>query len=250
MKLLSPIQIITNKERQISEEIQRLHSISNELANKKQDLNVLEVELESILEKQREQWIKEQNENIEKINSLTKEVILLEARKVQALIPLDNDKKEIEIIKEQVISKRKDFIKKEEDLDKKIELLEDKLSDINQKEIDLNKVSKKQALYQLGIETQKKEIEKQAKDFSLSIKQSLEEIEVKQKDIARKESEVLLKENTLNIKELKLNKTKKELEDKEIAIKRKYETLQRVIKHTKKNICQTPLEMKIESQDY
>lgn len=233
MKLFSPLEVNTSKEKQISTDIQRLASVSKELIRKRQELEKLNLEFEISGERQNLQWEKDKAENAKICNALIAEVQILEERKRQALLPLTEKWKEIEVIEKKLKEKEEELIIKEDNLDSKIELLEEKLTTIGEREIDADKLGKQQMIAQEGIDAQKEQIALQAKQMNESIIKASGEQKAREQAISRLESSIKLRELAVKSREAELSKIEAGFESREKAIKDKYDTLNRTINRIK-----------------
>lgn len=231
MKLFSSTEVITNKQKQAGVDERRINTINVEIAKKRQELQAIENEFDDTIDRQHRAWKKDELVFIENIQALRAEVHVLEERKKQALIPIDEKVKEIEQFAASVEDKSKYLDQRERTLDEQIEVLEERLSEVAEREQAADMVSKIQANAQKGIDQQREQIQVQSKNFTSMLDSTLLGIQEKEQRLNIKQAQNDLKEQALNDKEKELNKIEQGFKDRERAINDKYETLQRALKH-------------------
>lgn len=233
MKLFSPLEVNNSKEKEISVGIQRLASLNKEITRKRQELEKLNLEFEISGERQNIQWEKDKAENAKICNALIKEVQILEERKKQALLPLTEKWKEIEVIEQKLKQKEVDLEEKDEKLSEQLELLEEKLSSLGEREINADKLGKQQAIAQEGIDSQKAQIALQAKQMNETIVKATIEAKARETAISKRESAIKLRELALEDKLKEIEQIEAGYASREKAIKDKYETLNRTLERIK-----------------
>jgi chromosome segregation ATPase len=229
MKLFSSTEVITNKQQQTVSDIHRVKEVNELLEKRRKELRELEVDFDYVLEQQQNKWEEEKARNNKEINDLKSQVMQLEARRKQNLLPLEQQSEELDALKKKLAKKELDLAKKEEEMDEKLELLEEKLSEAEDREQELDRQYRLHAMAQEGIASQKANIALQAKELNSKLNDAFKEDKLRKNEILRLQATLDLKEKALQDKEKELKKIEAGFADRERAIKDRYETLQRTI---------------------
>lgn len=233
MKLFTPTEVVTNKERQATVDLKRIGVINSEIAKKRQELDAVTSEFEKTLERQRENWEKEQAEAITVMNILNSEVQVLEERKRQALMPLQEKEKELNAFQTSLEERDVELASNLSRVESHLERLEEKLSQVAEREVEVARIAKIQENRQKGIDMQSEQIKQQSKALTESIKTSFEVITERENELAKRELELTMRTNALISRENELNNIEQSFKDRERVLQDKYETLQRTIERNK-----------------
>lgn len=234
MKLLDKYQINTLKATERKKEIDE----GLKLAKKVDALRELTAKEQANIEKFREQTLKEVKNEITDLISqrgvLDTDVKRLQEERQRLLVPLTNEWLEVSNLKEQLNDKKEEihekeieFIQKTDDLVNRIKALyieeqriEDTRNEIDKQLAEVTEFRNKKKTVLLDIQEHQKEV---YTDCETKIK----ELTDRELDVASRERDEKNKEDLLNNKEKELNKQS-------IAIRDKYETLNRTIKRLNK----------------
>jgi chromosome segregation ATPase len=230
VKLFSSNAVASNREAQAVSEIKRLDTVNKELTTKRLELIKLEADFVVALDQQTTQYEKEQAEHNIKVNLLKEEVVRLEERKKQALIPLEENYKKIDTKNSELLIKEAELQKREEEIEERAELLQEKLSDVSDREVQADIIAQKQVVTQLGIDHQKAQSALQAKEMSETMITSLAELGTRENAVSRRETTTSLKEKELIGKEEQLAKIETGFVNREIKLQDQYLMLERTTK--------------------
>jgi hypothetical protein len=209
MKLLQPSQIKDLKSQEVVKQILRAKEVENIVNNNNLKLAKSEMDFNTALVRYREVWEEEEKAHRQAVNAKEKEIEILEKKKQQALIPVQelidkytNQLKEIDTM-------RKELKQKEITIEETTELLQDKLDMVADKEnvliIKEKELQNKQHSIDIQNDMSKRGAElltKQITDFNL--KQSIAE-----QKLLDKGKELRLVEINLNAK---ADKNKRDVE--------------------------------------
>ena len=190
MKLLTPTQQVSDKEKMTVINIKRSMDLDKELERKQRALEKVNIEYEIAIQRQTISLETEKGGYISQINALKEEVKLLEERKKEALAPLSEKEKELEKINEIIKKEKKRLNDKEQLLDENCELLMTKLTEVEDRELSANDMSQKQVLAQQGIDSQKEQIALQAQQFNDFAQKAIEDFKTKENYLNTKEAKI------------------------------------------------------------
>ena len=114
MKLFNPTEVIQAKEKKLAEDIKKANQINELLSNKRLETRKLETEFYEMLSRQERQWEEEKTNYNREIEELRIEVNNLERRKMEALVPLNEKKEDLEKLIKDVENKAKVLDQKKE----------------------------------------------------------------------------------------------------------------------------------------
>lgn len=239
MKLLSPVEIESRKQTEITRDIARTESVREALSDAQLELNQNEANFDVSLARQREVYIKMEIESLEKLDEIKKEIEIAEKRREKALIPIDDVSKKAydNLQRSESILKEADLQKvKNEEIEK---LLIEKLDDVGAKEIDLNDREQKIVVKETAIKDQTSQIKTMSESLNgewQKLHASIAEYESKNKidtdAISKWNTDLISREK--NLAEEKLLSMKQIAKEKAL-IKDREDTLEREIKRQKIN---------------
>lgn len=233
MKLFSATEVITNKEQQTAADLIRIKSVSKELLKKRQLLQEAENDFYSTLGRQEVQFEEAKAEFNLKIEELKQEVGQLEARKHQALIPIEERERASLEVAEKLSAKEIELKAEFEKVDKLLISLEERLSAVAEREAEAEKTSRNQFHAQNGINIQSELIKSQTAELNDKMKQSLAEIEEKNRKVLIREQNVTRKESALDDKVKWIMETEEGFEAQRRELRDKYATLEATIQEYK-----------------
>lgn len=230
MKLLKPTDLTKEKDKQLAINAKRSVELDSELMRKRHEIEKANLEFEVNLEKSRAEWEKEKEEYITSVNSLKREVELLEDRKKDALVPIDDRWKEVEQADRIVKGKEAEVESKIEALNDSVELLQSKLTNVAERELKCQEREVKQINSQLGIDQQKEQVSNSSKLINEQIIKATEDFKLKEKEFNLREAILETREKLVISKDIELNKIEKGFIERERQIKDRYATLERAEK--------------------
>jgi len=234
MKLFTPIQVISNREKQASVDERRINTINTDIARKRQELEAIEIEFAETLNENHIIWRREENEYLAIIGDLKSEVDALEESKRIALLPITERQKELEAFSELLSAKDQYLEGLSDDLEGRMELVEEKLSQVAEREEKADRMAYLQSNAQKGIDMQREQVKQQSDSLKELVITNLASIREKEDAVAKEQTILQMQKRALEDKELELIKIEQSFADRERAIQDKYETLQRAIEHNKK----------------
>ena len=230
MKLFSVADVAAKKEAQTVDGIRRLQTLNKELLQSYQNLNKIEADFDITIETQQAQWLKEQGAHMDIVAKLKGEVIHLEERKVQALIPLEETAKKLDDKDKELSLWESELKNTNEELDEKSELLQEQLSTVAERETHADKVARLQTIAQQGIDTQKAQITLQSSELGKVIDKAIQDDLARQNAISRRETVLQLRDKGLTAKEERTQATERDLVQREERLKDRYLMLERTEK--------------------
>lgn len=234
MKLLSPQEIKDLREQNITRDLLRANEAEEVAKKSRLNLAASEADFYKSLAAQKDRWAEEEREHRERKNQMKSDIDELEAKKINALIPVG-------ILKNGVYDRMDDAVaflaklrKRENDIEELTEKLEDKLDETGEREINVKKEETRQLLVQQGINRQ---IES-TKQGTEKLTNALTEFTVKcqniEKELNDRKTAIFLQERTLETKEIKLKRTEKLLSDWDRKLHDERETLDRAFKEVQR----------------
>lgn len=230
MKLLTPTDVRTNNEKRLTINLKRSSDLDGELLRKKQQIEKLDADFKLSIERQRIDFDEEKSEHHKKINELLREVEILEKRKEQALLPINDKLALIEKAQDLLIDRENNIQKKEYQLEESLQSLQDRLDEVTEREQEADRILTKQYSQQKSLDNQKEELAKQTKLLNELLITSNDEFNKKMLILNTKEAEIDSKLNLIEIKESSIKTKEKQLIIKEKGLQDRYATLERSIK--------------------
>jgi len=229
MKLLTPTENTTEKDRQLAVKLRELASLDSQITLKRKELAKATLELQITIEKQLIQFETDRETYVKELNGLKSEVYNLEVRRKELLLPLDNRWIELEGVQADLNKQKDELATNTSLLNETLESLQERLTDVSDREVAANRLNEKQKVSQAGIKQQRELISKQQKEFNSLVAQSVIDFDIRDRTLSTKESELILKQKTLTDKEQDLIKREQKLIDKDRELADKYATLERTI---------------------
>lgn len=234
MRLLTPQASSDAKNQEVAREIIRTQEVERVAKDTRIRLAQAEADFSSTLAKQRERWAHDEEEHLLRVKEMEAEIDALEAKKLNALIPLG-------IIKDGVYDRMDDAVgflatlrKREIDNDTLTERLEDKLDEVGEREQTVLLREQKAGLREEGVERQRQA----TVNGSARLIKDMEEFAVKmikeQKDADEKRDNIILQEQSLKAKDILLQRNEKALNDLDRKLQDERETLNRAWEELKR----------------
>lgn len=242
MKLFTVADLASKKEAQTVADIRRLQTVSKELLQSHQSLNKLEADFALTMEKQREQWTEENNTQTAIGDALRHEVMRLEERKQQALIPLEQRAQELDNRDKELSQWESELAQKTDSLTDEAELLQEKLSAVAERESHAKKIGRELQLASDGIVAQKAQIALQAHELGKEITSAIQADIERQNAVERREIAMNLKEGGMIAREERLALLDQDLSMREDRLKDRYLMLERTTQelHDRRSTRQQP----------
>lgn len=225
MDLLSLKQVTDKKQAELSRDIARIEQTKKTLERVTKELNETNARFEVALANQRVRWSIEEGEATHRISGLNKEIKVLEDRKKEALIPIEErEKKSHTLLKESEEILAKAHIKlgeadtKQKEVDELCEIFENKIDSLSSKETDYIERSQR-------LEVKEKNFTEYVTSTKGIIAHNENVIASNHRNIALKEVEQANFDKYLKNKASTLDKREQELNNRETAINDKYNTI-------------------------
>ena len=166
IKLFSPAENDSKKQSETARDVARIEILRGEIVKAQKELGEVKSKFDVTMAEQRQFWAKEEQEHLIKINSLTKEVLVLEERQKTALFPIapierkayDNLEKSKQTLLESKLQKEKN--------DELEELLQDKIDSLSERETELDKREKKIQVSETSLDYQRIQVGALTNDLS------------------------------------------------------------------------------------
>lgn len=209
MKLLSPVARKDKEQEEITRKILRIQEVEDMTKKVNAQLSRAQADFSDVLARNKEKWAIEEEEHLNRVKDMQKEVEALENRKKQALIPIQMYKKEADKMLEEAQEILKKAQEKEENADFLTEKLEEKLTELGDREKNIIKEEQRIEIAKEGIKTQQEATRDGIKRLSEEMVKFHEKQESDQANIDERKKEVALAEINLNAK---LDKYARDLE--------------------------------------
>ncbi len=230
MKLLTPQSVKDLKSQDLARGILRAKETEDAIKKINQRRAEAEVSFNSALARNRELWAKEEQDHQKRKTELQFEIDTLEAKRLNALIPINI----IKISAEDKMKEATDFLTglrlRERVVEETTERLEDKLDEVGEREITVKNKEKELLLKQQGIERQEENLRLNNERLTEQMKEHLVLKQNAITNIEERTKEVVLKERSLEAKEQLIQRNLKAIKDKEKQLSDERGTLDRAWK--------------------
>ena len=232
MKLFTPQESKDSKEKETALNIMRTQEVRKVLGESQKQLQKIEATFDITLANQRKQFIDMQKQEMDKLQTIQREVATLEDKRLQLLLPIEPEREKIEDIlrKAQIILNNAET--KEEDMNEMEALLEERLDNISEQEQKVIDTERKIRSKLQGIEYQEEMTKIGAKKLSDEIAKFTAESKAKDKELIERKIEldkynysVTAKVNSVVLKEADLEIREKQLADKRETFTRAWNEL-------------------------
>lgn len=219
MKLMSPSEVKDAGNSETTRQILRAKEAQEMTEKWSKSLARAEADFASASARRLEEWAKGEEEHSKRVKEMADEVEKLEARKAQALIPVEVYKQEAEEKMKKAEKIISDYEEKEEDLEETKELLQDKLDDVGEREIDVTERENKCKLREKGIDEQSEQLKLGIKKLSDSMLSFQSYMKTEEAKLNEKRKEIKLKEINMGAREDKYQRDLKALADYDSKLK-------------------------------
>lgn len=234
MKLLSPVARKDKEQEEITRKILRIQEVEELTKKVNAQLSRAQADFSDVLARNKEKWAIEEEEHLNRVKDMQKEVEALENRKKQALIPIQMYKKEADKMLEEAQEILKKAQEKEENADFLTEKLEEKLTELGDREKNIIKEEQRIEIAKEGIKTQQEATRDGIKRLSEEMVKFHEKQEADEANINERKKEVALAEINLNAKLDKFARDMEALKIWEVQLNDRKETLDRAFASLKK----------------
>lgn len=232
MKLLTPQVLKDGRASEQAREALRIKEMNEASDKARKQLANAQAEFNLILSQNRVRWANEEEEHGKRLSQMIKEIDILEAKKVQALIPIEMYKKEADELFNEAQKTLDQAKEKETKADELTERFQDKLDELGAREQDIIKVEQKLSLQQQGILIQQeqtktgiKQLNKTIEEFTVTKQNEEKELADKKVNLILLERTLIAKEETLKQTEQSLNSLARQLEDRRATLERAFKRL-------------------------
>lgn len=227
MKLLSPQVNRDLKGQEMAREVLRTQEIKKASEQARKDLARSEADFSLTLAGQRLRWAQEEKEHEKRKAEMSAEINTLEAKKLNALIPIGIIKKGAEDRMQEAVNYLAELKKREEYNNDLTERLEDKLDTVGQIEQDNKKESRRLSLLKEGIDRQAQITRENSERLTKEMAQFALERSQAEKDIDERKTAIFLQQTSLEAKAKQLDRTEKTLDVLALQLKDERGTLDR-----------------------
>lgn len=227
MRLLAPSENKSLKEQETVRAVLRTQEVEKAAEQSRKNLASAEADFNATLARNLEVWAREEELHNKRVVEMEKETESLEAKRLNALIPIGVIKKGAEDRMKEAVDFMAKLRKRESDAECLVERLETQLDSVGQREQDVKQAEKRLGLQKEGIERQKQSSILGSKRLSEEIAKFAHEREKAEKDIDERKTAIYLQERSLIAKEQVQKRTDKSLNDLAKRLEDERETLAR-----------------------
>lgn len=209
MKLLSPSQNKDARQTELTRQLLRAKEVEEIVNSTNLKLAKSEADFNASLARNRTIWAKEEEEHAKRIKEMEEEVAILQAKKDQALIPIEMYKKEADSLMleaKQVF----DHVKNKEIENEQLkEILEEKLSELSDRENSIKEQEQRIITAKEGIKSQQETTALQAEMLSSQIDEFRVKRDSEERELQKRKNELFMAEANF---EAKIEKYKRDLD--------------------------------------
>lgn len=219
MKILTIKEAKQNKDREDLEKRLRSKEISDEYSHRLALLNSLNDEWDASLKRQRDEYASEKEAHAQWRNAMQAEVMELELRHAQALLPIQQREENVALAEGKLSESLASFEKKEKELEDMKDLLQKRLDDAASLNLQNEQAAKRLFLQEKGIESQRESIRQQSSELSMMMQRFTEGVSEQQKEHAAAEARFLAREDLIELRSSGLDSREAELNGREARLK-------------------------------
>lgn len=233
MKLLTRQQTEDSKQRETTFSILRTRELQEAEAQARKSYAKAEADFKEALARHSEEWAVKLQAHAEQTDKMKREIDVLEAKKMNALIPAGVINEITEGRLDDAVKYVEELREREENLEQTRELLEDNLDRVGELEQKTLLREKKVSLREQGVDRQAENIKLQSESLTKQITDFALKKQQEEKMIEERKTILALKERTLLAKEETQKRTDKALLEKEVRLADERQTLDRAWKELK-----------------
>ena len=235
MKLLTPGETVTQKERTAVRDTVRVHTLDKAIRDKKAELERIETQIQEMLLEGRKQWSVEHLEHLGKLAAVQREYDDLVESKSTYVMKLEAREKAVETKEEALSNREAALTRKGEENEEIREALETRLDEVSDREASAEIVSQRLASREKGIEAQEEQVRTQAAEVTKIITKGHADLEQAKVVLEREKATLIAREKSVKAREDSAAKKEAGFAERERAIQDRYNTLLRAEKeHQKK----------------
>lgn len=190
----------------------RTQEIEKAAAKARVNLANAEAEFKEKLARNRSQWADEEEAHFKRVKEMTEEINALEARRKNALVPVEHIKRQVEAELKEAQGMSAELKARIEKNDQLTELLEDKLDAAGQQLMDNQQKGKLLEAKELSLKQQSDNTVAAVKDLNKKMTEFVRYQEVENKKLDARKTELVLIERSLIAKDERQKITAQELE--------------------------------------
>ena len=240
MKLLTPQAVKDVKSQELARNVLRAKETEEAINKINQRRAEAEETFNLALARNRELWAKEEAEHQKRKKEIEFEIDKLEAKKLNALIPIDI----IKISAEDKMKEATEFLTnlrvREQVAEETLEKLEDKLDEVGEREVTLKEKEKQFLLKQEGMARQEENFRINSEKLTERMKEILSLEQKAISNIEERTKAVIIKERSLEAKEQSIQRNFKAIQIKEKQLEDQRETLKRAFEEVEKRKTISP----------
>ena len=230
MKLLSPSEGIARSKARLEGEKQKAVRTQTLIAQKYREVAEAEKAFNDALLRQRAQWDKEQQDQIAIITPLREEVVALERRREEALIPLTTRALELDTIESQLKKRKETLDTFESNLIETEQELSQRLDEVADREVTAGQLAITLKLQKQDNDKRAIDIQEQSGILSASFANMTSELIQREQEVQRKEISLEARIIQVQEAEKRVANTIDEINRRDRALKDERATLDRIAK--------------------
>lgn len=232
LKLLPPSQTQFQTRARSEKDERRAVELQELVVKKHRELSDIEKLSEEALTRNRAIWVAEEESHLLRVGELTKEVVALEERKKEAIVPLTKRKEELDTVASALRTLKESLDARRADLDEESDLLKVRLDEVSERAIQLDSRNAQLASQEEGVQAQVEHLRLTSEGFTETMAQTASAHREKERVLELREAKVHTKEMYVAERERIVKEKEKTFADRERAIQDAYETLERTKKRT------------------
>lgn len=241
MKLLLPTENKDLREQENVRQILRTQELETAAKEARIKLADSQSDFNNTLALNRQKWALEEEEHLKRVNERKTEIDALEAKRMNAMMPIDILKASAE---EQLIDAEnyaKSVREREEYAEELTEKLQDRLDEVGQREQDVSRKTKELEIREIGIENQSQSTIAGIKKLSADLADFLALKTQQEKELRERSNSISLQEKELTDKQFKLDNLQTTLNEQALRLADERGVLDRAYKEVQRMRADIPL---------
>lgn len=234
MKLLLPNENKDLREQENVRQILRTQELEKAAREARLKLADSQADFNNTLALNRQKWALEEEEHRQRVNERKAEIDALEAKRMNAMIPIDIIKASAEEQLADAEHYAKSVREREEYAEDLAEKLQDKLDEVGQREQDVNQKTRELEIREIGIENQSQSTITGIKKLSADLAEFLAFKTKSETEIAVMQKTIEIQEKHLENKTIELDKLQKSLNDQAVRLQDERGVLDRAYKEVQR----------------
>lgn len=230
LKLLPPNQVQFQTRARSEKDERRAVELQTLIVAKHKELEELEQTFADTLKRNQGVWASEEEAHKVRVQKLVDEVLVLEERKVQALLPLTERKKELDTIASALKEKEENLRVRETEIEERGDSLNVRLDEEGERELQCADRAATLSLQEGGLTLQREELRRMSEGFTEAMTRSTFELNNRDRALQLREAELKTKETQVLERERIAREKEIGFDARDRALKDAYETLERTKK--------------------